>query len=76
MPVPRTRAASSLPASSWPTTTVSSSPATSRTTPSACCALRVRTRGHPAVARLVLPEGHYGKLAEHLGLPANWPMNQ
>ena len=28
------------------------------------------------VARLVLPEGHYGKLAEHLGLPANWPMNQ
>jgi LysM repeat protein len=28
------------------------------------------------VARLVLPEGHYGRLAEHLGLPANWPMNQ
>jgi LysM repeat protein len=36
--------------------------------------------GDPAdilrVARLVLPEGHYGKLAEQLGLPANWPMNQ
>jgi LysM repeat protein len=36
--------------------------------------------GDPAdilrVARLVLPEGHYGRLAEHLGLPANWPMNQ
>jgi len=28
------------------------------------------------VARLVLPEGHYGKLAEQLGLSANWPMNQ
>ncbi|HEY2277914.1 MAG TPA: hypothetical protein VGI00_06135 [Streptosporangiaceae bacterium] len=28
------------------------------------------------VARLVLPEGHYGKLAEHLGLPADGPMNQ
>ena len=28
------------------------------------------------VARLVLPEGHYGKLAEQLGLPANWPLNQ
>ena len=28
------------------------------------------------VARLVLPEGHYGRLAEQLGLPANWPMNQ
>jgi LysM repeat protein len=28
------------------------------------------------VARLVLPEGHYGKLAEQLGMPANWPMNQ
>jgi LysM repeat protein len=28
------------------------------------------------VARLVLPEGHYSKLAEQLGLPANWPMNQ
>jgi hypothetical protein len=36
--------------------------------------------GDPAdilrVARLVLPEGHYSKLAEQLGLPANWPMNQ
>jgi LysM repeat protein len=36
--------------------------------------------GDPAdilrVARLVLPEGHYGRLAEQLGLPANWPMNQ
>jgi hypothetical protein len=36
--------------------------------------------GDPAdilrVARLVLPEGHYGRLAEELGLPANWPMNQ
>jgi LysM repeat protein len=28
------------------------------------------------VARLVLPEGHYGTLAEQLGLPASWPMNQ
>ena len=28
------------------------------------------------VARLVLPEGHYGTLAEQLGMPANWPMNQ
>jgi hypothetical protein len=28
------------------------------------------------VARLVLPEGQYGTLAEQLGLPANWPMNQ
>ncbi len=28
------------------------------------------------VARLVLPEGHYGKLAEQLGVSANWPMNQ
>jgi LysM repeat protein len=36
--------------------------------------------GDPAdilrVARLVLPEGHYSRLAEQLGLPANWPMNQ
>ena len=36
--------------------------------------------GDPAdilrVARLVLPEGPYSRLAEHLGLPANWPMNQ
>jgi LysM repeat protein len=36
--------------------------------------------GDPAdilrVARLVLPEGYYGRLAEQLGLPANWPMNQ
>ena len=36
--------------------------------------------GDPAdilrLARLVLPEGHYGMLAEQLGLPANWPMNQ
>jgi LysM repeat protein len=28
------------------------------------------------VARLVLPEGHYGALAEQLGVSANWPMNQ
>ncbi len=28
------------------------------------------------VARLVLPEGHYGKLAEQLGVSANWPMNK
>jgi hypothetical protein len=28
------------------------------------------------VARLVLPEGPYGTLAEQLGVPANWPMNQ
>ena len=28
------------------------------------------------VARLVLPEGHYGMLAEQLGVSANWPMNQ
>jgi LysM repeat protein len=28
------------------------------------------------VARLVLPEGQYGTLAEQLGLPASWPMNQ
>jgi LysM repeat protein len=27
------------------------------------------------LARLVLPEGPYGKLAEQLGLPANWPMS-
>ena len=26
------------------------------------------------VARLVLPEGRYGELAEELGMPANWPM--
>ena len=36
--------------------------------------------GDPAdilrVARLVLPEGHYGTLAEKLGMPASWPMNQ
>jgi len=24
-------------------------------------------------ARLVLPEGPYGELAEQLGVPANWP---
>ena len=28
------------------------------------------------VARLVLPEGQYGTLAEQLGVSANWPMNQ
>jgi hypothetical protein len=28
------------------------------------------------VARLVLPEGPYGALAEQLGVPASWPMNQ
>jgi LysM repeat protein len=28
------------------------------------------------VARLVLPEGQYGTLAEQLGMSANWPMNQ
>jgi LysM repeat protein len=28
------------------------------------------------VARLVLPEGPYGTLAEQLGVPASWPMNQ
>ena len=27
------------------------------------------------LARLVLPEGPYGKLAEQLGLPASWPMS-
>jgi LysM repeat protein len=36
--------------------------------------------GDPAdilrLARLVLPESHYGKLAEQLGLSPNWPMNQ
>jgi hypothetical protein len=26
------------------------------------------------VARLVLPEGPYGELAERLKVPANWPM--
>jgi hypothetical protein len=28
------------------------------------------------VARLVLPEGQYGTLAEQLGVSANWPMNE
>jgi hypothetical protein len=28
------------------------------------------------VARLVLPEGQYGTLAEKLGVSANWPMKQ
>jgi LysM repeat protein len=28
------------------------------------------------VARLVLPEGPYGTLADQLGMPASWPMNQ
>jgi hypothetical protein len=28
------------------------------------------------VARLVLPEGPYGTLAEKLGVSASWPMNQ
>lgn len=28
------------------------------------------------VARLVLPEGPYGTLAEKLGVPAHWPMDQ
>jgi LysM repeat protein len=27
-----------------------------------------------AAARLVLPEGPYGELADHLGMPANWPI--
>ena len=26
------------------------------------------------VARLVLPEGRYGELAEQLGMSASWPM--
>jgi hypothetical protein len=29
-----------------------------------------------AAARLVLPEGPYGELADQLGMPANWPMEE
>ena len=68
---PRTRAASSRPASSWPTTTVSSSPRNKQDdTICVLCPPDENPADILRVARLVLPEGHYGKLAEHLGLPA------